>query len=179
MDPIHIDQIWRGQDATVLFPAFTQRTTPIFGGRVLRVAADASEDARTGLSWYEIEVSIGPAIESDRDLSAPAWVRDAWETMSAWVERTSGEAVAWLSEQELAPARLRAFLSGIVEDVPREEASSLPERDASPARSTHAGELAISAGMPAEIHLRTGERSPLSYFLKPLTDYFSRALREE
>ena len=33
--------------------------------------------------------------------------------------------------------------------------------------------------MPVEVHLRTGERSPLSYLAKPLTDYFSRSLREE
>ena len=31
----------------------------------------------------------------------------------------------------------------------------------------------------AEVQLRTGERSPLSYLVKPLSDYFSRALREE
>ena len=31
----------------------------------------------------------------------------------------------------------------------------------------------------AEVHIRTGERSPLSYHFEPPTDYFSRALREE
>ena len=130
-------------------------------------------------AWLAIQGTVAENI-SRLDLKPDAGaLTEASAGRAAWVERTSGEAVAWLSEQELAPARLRAFLSGIVEDVPREEASSLPERDASPVRSTHAGELAISAGMPAEIHLRTGERSPLSYFLKPLTDYFSRALREE
>jgi HlyD family secretion protein len=34
-------------------------------------------------------------------------------------------------------------------------------------------------GMPAEIYIQTGARSALSYFLKPLTDAFSGALREE
>ncbi len=33
-------------------------------------------------------------------------------------------------------------------------------------------------GMPVEAQLRTGERSPAAYFLKPLTDYFSTAFRE-
>lgn len=32
-------------------------------------------------------------------------------------------------------------------------------------------------GMPVETFLRTAERSPLSYLMKPLTDYFKRALR--
>ena len=33
-------------------------------------------------------------------------------------------------------------------------------------------------GMPVEAHLRTEDRTPLSYLTKPLTDYFGRALRE-
>lgn len=39
--------------------------------------------------------------------------------------------------------------------------------------------LALAPGMPVEAYLRTGERSPLSYLVKPLADYFERALREE
>ncbi|SIS57913.1 HlyD family secretion protein [Roseivivax lentus] len=33
-------------------------------------------------------------------------------------------------------------------------------------------------GMPVEAFLRTGARTPLSYLLKPLTDYMTRAFRE-
>ncbi|RMD94081.1 MAG: HlyD family type I secretion periplasmic adaptor subunit [Alphaproteobacteria bacterium] len=33
-------------------------------------------------------------------------------------------------------------------------------------------------GMPVEAFIRTGARTPLSYFIKPLTDYFGRAFRE-
>ena len=43
----------------------------------------------------------------------------------------------------------------------------------------HVRDLALSPGMPVEVHIRTGERSPLSYLAKPLTDYFSRSMREE
>jgi len=39
--------------------------------------------------------------------------------------------------------------------------------------------LALAPGMPVEAYLRTGERSPLGWLAKPLTDYFVRALREE
>ena len=49
-------------------------------------------------------------------------------------------------------------------------------QDASPGRRQ---DLALTPGMPVEVHIRTGERSPLSYLAKPLTDYFSRSLREE
>ncbi|MFM2354741.1 MAG: type secretion rane fusion protein [Pseudomonadota bacterium] len=33
-------------------------------------------------------------------------------------------------------------------------------------------------GMPVEVFIRTGDRSPLSYIAKPFTDYFSRAFKE-
>ena len=39
--------------------------------------------------------------------------------------------------------------------------------------------LALTPGMPVEVHIRTGNRSPLSYLAKPLTDFFARSFREE
>ncbi|WP_415184254.1 HlyD family type I secretion periplasmic adaptor subunit [Phaeovulum sp.] len=40
------------------------------------------------------------------------------------------------------------------------------------------GGLVLIPGMPVEVFIRTGERSPLAYLLKPLADYFNRAFRE-
>ncbi|MBK4216568.1 HlyD family type I secretion periplasmic adaptor subunit [Paracoccus caeni] len=40
------------------------------------------------------------------------------------------------------------------------------------------GDLALIPGMPVEVYVQTGERSPLAYLMKPLTDYFSRAFRD-
>ena len=40
------------------------------------------------------------------------------------------------------------------------------------------GDIALLPGMPVETFLNTGERTPLSYLTKPLTDYFTRAFRE-
>jgi len=37
---------------------------------------------------------------------------------------------------------------------------------------------AIIPGMPVEVFIRTGERSPLAYLVKPLAEYFNRAFRE-
>ncbi len=37
----------------------------------------------------------------------------------------------------------------------------------------------ILPGMPVEVLIRTGDRSPMDYLLKPLAGYFYRALREE
>ncbi|HET7409958.1 MAG TPA: HlyD family type I secretion periplasmic adaptor subunit [Paracoccaceae bacterium] len=47
------------------------------------------------------------------------------------------------------------------------------------------GELAklegqeLVPGMPVEVFIQTGERTPLNYMLKPITDYFNRAMREQ
>lgn len=38
---------------------------------------------------------------------------------------------------------------------------------------------ALLPGMPADVFIKTAERSPLSYLSKPLTDYFAKAFREE
>jgi len=37
----------------------------------------------------------------------------------------------------------------------------------------------LVAGMPVEVFIQTGERTPFNYLLKPITDYFNRAAREE
>ena len=39
-------------------------------------------------------------------------------------------------------------------------------------------ELTLIPGMPVETFVRTADRSPLDYLVKPLSDYFSRAFRE-
>ena len=36
----------------------------------------------------------------------------------------------------------------------------------------------LIAGMPVEVYIQTGERTPLVYLMKPVTDYFERAWRE-
>ncbi|MEX2519326.1 MAG: HlyD family type I secretion periplasmic adaptor subunit [Paracoccaceae bacterium] len=41
------------------------------------------------------------------------------------------------------------------------------------------GDVELVAGMPVEAYITTGDRSPFSYFTKPMADYFSKAFREE
>lgn len=41
------------------------------------------------------------------------------------------------------------------------------------------GARPLLPGMPVEVHVTTGERTALSYFLRPLLDRFGRSLREE
>jgi len=40
------------------------------------------------------------------------------------------------------------------------------------------GDLRLQAGMPAEVFVRTGERTTFDYLLAPVTSYFRRAMRE-
>ena len=52
VDPIHVDQVYEGQEAVLRFSAFPARETPEFDGYVVRVSADAVRDVESGLSWY-------------------------------------------------------------------------------------------------------------------------------
>ena len=165
LQPIDVDQVWPGQETVLRFPAFSARTTPQFAGRVLRISADASRDERTGLSWYEVEVAMGAALVPEDEFAVVVWARRVWRQVAGWLPETPED----LPEGTPAGAgdRLRGSGDG---GAPAAAAAALP---------LHARDLALGPGMPVEVHMRTGERSPLSYLAKPLTDYFSRSLREE
>ena len=154
LDPIHVDQVWPGQEAVLRFSAFPARVTPEFEGRVLRVSADAQHDERTGLSWYEVEVTMGAAIAPEEGGGPDAWASSVVETVAGWLPQATGDRLIGKGGGDEATGTQGAV-------------------------AEHARDLALAPGMPVEVHLRTGDRSPLSYLGKPLTDFFSRSLREE
>ena len=125
LNPIDVDQVYAGQEAKLRFPAFPARVTPEFDGHVVRVSADAVRDAESGVSWYEVELSIGGPAENE----------------------TAGGGAALAAEK--------------------------------PEANRPAGTLALTPGMPVEAHIRTEERSVMSFLVKPVTDFFYRSLREE
>ncbi|MGR3792916.1 HlyD family type I secretion periplasmic adaptor subunit [Vannielia sp. SX4] len=106
VQPIHIDQVYVGQDAVLRFPAFDSRTTPELSGKVMQVSADAFTDERSQSTFYRAEIR--------------------------------------LNEGEMGKLAGKAILPG----------------------------------MPVESFIRTEDRSPLAYLVKPLTDYFNKAFRE-
>ncbi|QUJ77246.1 HlyD family type I secretion periplasmic adaptor subunit [Sulfitobacter albidus] len=65
VDPSSIDQVFPGQEAKVLFPAFNQRTTPELRGQVAGVSATTSIDEITGQSYYRVEIAV-PDVQLDR-----------------------------------------------------------------------------------------------------------------
>lgn len=107
IQPQDIDQIQLGQAAMLRLSAFNQRTTPELNGTVSRIAADLTEDPRSGLAYYVVRLSLPP-----------------------------------------------------------EELNRLDT-------------LALIPGMPAEAFIQTGERTALSYLVKPLSDQITRAFKEE
>ncbi|MEL6585938.1 MAG: HlyD family type I secretion periplasmic adaptor subunit [Pseudomonadota bacterium] len=106
VDPIHIDQVYPGQDVTLRMPTFDARTTPELFGSVIRVSPDSFTDEGTGATYYQAEIL----------------------PKEGEVDRLNGQVI-------------------------------LP-------------------GMPVEAYLRTEDRTPIEYLVKPLTDYFNRAFRE-
>src|SRR5690606_18523127 len=51
-----IDQVRVGQEATLRFSAFNQRTTPEVSGEIIRVSAAAQRDAQSGEQFYLAQV---------------------------------------------------------------------------------------------------------------------------
>ena len=58
--PQDIDNVRKGQRVVLRFAAFNARTTPELTGSVTRVAADVSQDAKSGVSFYTARVAIAP-----------------------------------------------------------------------------------------------------------------------
>lgn len=56
IDTVHVDQVHRGQDASLRFSAFDQSATPEIGGVVVDVSADTMRDDATGLTYYQVEL---------------------------------------------------------------------------------------------------------------------------
>lgn len=88
---------------------------------------------------------------------------------SAFNQRTTPEIAARLTR--LSPDATRETQTGAIYFVAR--------AGIEPGEMGKLGKLVIGPGMPAEVFVETGERTAASYFLKPLSDAFSRAFREE
>ncbi len=53
ISPTDIEQVYSGQDVSLMFTTFNRRTTPEVAGKVIRVSADAARDEATGETFYE------------------------------------------------------------------------------------------------------------------------------
>ena len=168
LPPIHVDQVRPDQEAVLRFSAFPARVTPRFEGRIVRVSPDAVQDPRSGATWYEVEVAMGAAIAPEEGTGFSAWVAALPGTVADWLP---GIPDGWNPSNWLwrnAPPGANGTGEAAESAAPRSRPSA-----------AHGRELPLAPGMPVEVHIRIADRSPLSYLVKPLTDYFSRSLREE
>lgn len=60
VEPIHIDEIFVGQEVGVRFSAFNQRMTPELRGKVVQISADAFQDQASRISYYRAQVELLP-----------------------------------------------------------------------------------------------------------------------
>lgn len=73
-------------------------------------------------------------------------------------------------------------LTRVSADILVDQATNIPyyraEVTIPPEQIAKLKDLQLIPGMPVEVYIQTGERSPMAYLLKPLSDYFTRAFRE-
>ena len=58
--PIHVDEVFVGQEVQVVFAAFQARTTPQLKGHLTTISADAMNDQANKASFYRAEVMLDP-----------------------------------------------------------------------------------------------------------------------
>jgi HlyD family secretion protein len=64
ISPNDIDELYPDQPALLRFSAFNLRTTPELNGTISWIAADQTEDQRTGISYYTVRIAV-----SDQDVA--------------------------------------------------------------------------------------------------------------
>lgn len=107
VNPIDVDSVFLGQEASLRFSAFNSRTTPELFGSVVKKSPDAFTDEQTGQQFFRVEIEPRP---------------------------------------------------GELEKLDGKE---------------------LVAGMPVEAFIQTGDRTPLNYMIRPMSDYINRAWREQ
>jgi len=58
VEPIHIDQLFLGQDVALRFSAFDQRRTPELYGKVIQISADSFTDQGSQISYYRALIEL-------------------------------------------------------------------------------------------------------------------------
>jgi HlyD family type I secretion membrane fusion protein len=118
VNPKDISHVSVGQDALVRLSALNQRITPIVGGSVIYVSADALSEQ------VQVKAETRPNSDKRRDFYV---------------------------------VRVRLDQDDTLRRIP---------------------EFIPTPGMPADVYIKTGERTFFEYIMKPVFDSFSRAFRE-
>jgi HlyD family secretion protein len=111
----------------------------------------------------QVEVRLPPASIDQVSVDRVARLR-----FSAFDQRTTPEIDGTVVH--VSPATARDAATG--------ESYYMAQIHVSPSEMLKLGTNALLPGMPVEVYISTEERTALSYLAKPLTDQFSRALKE-
>jgi HlyD family secretion protein len=111
-----------------------------------------------------VEAKVSPQDISNVHKDVTAYVR-----FTSLNQRTTPELEGKVSR--IAPDQIKDPQSGLTYFVAR---VALSDRELK-----GLGAAKLVPGMPVEVHIRTEPRSPLSYLLRPLTDQFARAMKEQ
>ncbi len=65
--PQDVDKLFIAQTARLKFSAFNQKDTPEIEGHVLKISADTVQDETTGISYYDVIVSMGNPTSPNTD----------------------------------------------------------------------------------------------------------------
>jgi HlyD family secretion protein len=118
-------------------------------------------------------------VPQDEDLTVSARI-DVYHIDSLFVGQ---EAVLKFSAfNARTTPELKASVRLIAPDIKTDERTGLQyyltELQVRPDESAKLAGQPLIPGMPVEVFIQTGERSPLSYIMKPFMDYFEHAFRE-
>ncbi len=94
ISPQDIDQVAVGQDVRLRFSAFSQRTTEELNGRISKIAADSTEDQKTGQTYYSIRVFVPDTEWARLGELAPL----AGMPVEAFVQTSERTALAYLAK---------------------------------------------------------------------------------
>jgi HlyD family secretion protein len=98
--PTDADDLTIGMTTQIRFPALQEKDIPIIEGQIAKVSADSFEDQRTGLHYFEIEVTVPPeSLEKLKEFRADGGIR------------------AGLPAQVIVPLRKRTALGYLLEPL--------------------------------------------------------------
>jgi HlyD family secretion protein len=99
--PQDIDQVRMAQTAFLKFTSFNQRTTPEIDGEVSLVAADVSQDPKTGVYFYTVRISIPagelPKLEGLKlvaGMPVEAFIKTSDRTVISYLTRPLADQIA-------------------------------------------------------------------------------------
>jgi HlyD family secretion protein len=90
--PQQIDQLYLGQQATLRFVAFNQRTTPELNGEVIRIGADVTQEDKKNEAYYSVRIRV-----SDSELARLEGLKlVAGMPVEAFIQTTPRTVVSYL-----------------------------------------------------------------------------------